>query len=235
MELKDVLGKLGRLDVNELNATGQKHIELGECLVKLAETLQTLEAIELPSIQSEVDPDPLPFPEPEVTRVAGMRRWRKPKLTKLQIAQAMYERRAYQMTTDTLAKILGTSRQQVASVVALGKGEPLLRLDDGLVIAPSPWPIDGQKNATQPNKAKTRRAQKPPVALDEIRANSVQSAEFDEFLADKIHGLLVSDGSLPVEVIASRLGWSESEVASCCQCCEWFEKNQAGDVQIARV
>ena len=242
MELKDVLGKLGRLDANELNATGQKHIELGECLVKLAETLQTLEAIELPaSFESKAKPQ---IPEPEFWPVRSSKMGRpkrdenRPRSTQRKnlrrdVIALMESEGASSRNVEYLAQKLEAKEQAIRAAITFGKGSPAAYIENGCVVL-------GEKPDNQiigqPERLEPKAAAAPKKIVERVKkVESLQheDEDFDESLADKIHSLLSNEGSMPVPAIAARIGAEPASVGQCCRACPWFCLTREGDIAIA--
>lgn len=251
MELKDVLGKLGRLDANELNATGQKHIELGECLVKLAETLQTLETIELPAgLGLEVKPA---LPEPqywpvESKKIGRPKRGEKRPLSKRrknlrrEIIALLEFQGVETLSVAYVAQRLDAREQAVRAAINFGKGEPAAYIDGQfVVIGERPAKDETQQQAKPPKQPKTvasanaTNSEKKWGKFDQDAYSEAEHGEFDEVLADQIHRLLTDEGSMPVPAIAARLRVEAARVGECCRSCEWFSKTTAGDIQVAMV
>jgi hypothetical protein len=238
VELKDVLGKLGRLDANELNATGQKHIELGECLVKLAETLQTLETIDLPSaLGLEVKPA---LPEPEYWpvkqgKIGRPKRGenRQPSARRKNLRRDVIALMQFQgvskLSVEYIAQRLEARQQAVRAAIAFGKGEQPAHLANNCVVLgekPDRQPVEQLQTTKQPTPKKVIELESEP--------NTEQSEEdFDEVLADQIHRLLSDEGSMPVPAIAARLKLEAAVVGECCRGCPWFSPTKHGDIEIA--
>lgn len=255
MKLKDVFSQLSGLDPITLAEAGQVSIELGECLVKLSETIEQIAslrsagfAVHLPGLevfsqvvgglgQSESDPQQH---EPQLQPK------QKRKVTRQEIADALEAMGKRQATTKTLANIFGVNHRHICGAVQFGTG-PAMHIDDGLVVLgenPNPEAFSRDREIKQ-RRIRVAEAAKnnPPKpqskgdlnSFDEAAYAQKQPGEFDAELADRIYTLLDSEGSLPVEVIAARLEIDRQLAEQTCQACEWFCPTLAGDIRIAMV
>lgn len=265
MELKDVFSQLSNLDASTLAEAGQVSIELGECLVKLSETIEQISslrsagfAVHLPGLEvfsqvvcdSMVGGPSVGGPESNIAdQEQEPRQLSTPqnrKVTRQEIAEALKAMGKRQATTKTLAKIFGVNHRRICGAVQFGTG-PAMHIDDGLVVLgenPDPDAFSRDREIKQrrirvAEAAKTNppkpQSQSDLNSFNELAYSQKQPGEFDTELADRIYTLLDSEGSLPVEVIAARLGIERQLAEQTCEACEWFCPTLAGDIRIAMV
>jgi len=213
-----ILSQIAQLSPAQLAATGQQHIELGELMVRLSETIESMTDLQL----AESIPVLLKLPRkkgrPRKTDGSGPR-WRRTErqFFKRDIAQWMAENGVTAERVQAIAEHFNVAPQAVNSTIRCAKYDPPAYIEDG-------WVILGQPGQTPVVKPTTR-----PV-------NQTQPIQrFDEQLADQIHRLLTQEGSMPVPAIAARLKQEPRKVSECCRSCEWFSKTLAGDIAIAMV
>lgn len=222
-----ILSKIATLNAAQLAETGQQHIELGELMVRLSETVESMTALEL----AEHLPVLLKLP-PKKGRprkdAADGPRWKRieRKRFKNDIVEWMESNGWVMVHIDNVVKHFNVAQQAVHSTINHAKYGPPAYIQDG-------WVILGERPAVP--KPKKQSAQQP-VKFDQTAYNAKPDSEqFDARLADQIHRLLTLEGSLPVEVIAARLRQEPVKVSECCRSCEWFGVTTQGDIAIAMV
>lgn len=227
-----LLSQISKLNADQLARTGQQHIELGELMVKLSETMESMTSLEL----AEHLPVLLKLP-PKKGRprkdAADGPRWKRieRKRFKNDIVEWMEFNGWVTVHIDNIVKHFNVAQQAVHSTINHSKYGPPAYIQDG-------WVILGEQpagTAATTAKPKKQSAQQP-VKFDQATYNAKPDNEqFDARLADQIHRLLTLEGSLPVEVIAARLRQEPVKVSECCRSCEWFGVTTQGDIAIAMV
>jgi hypothetical protein len=219
-----ILSQIAQLSPAQLAATGQQHIELGELMVRLSETIKSMTDLEL----AESLPVLLRLPRKpgRPRKTDSDKKWPRTKRRgfKREIAQWMHENGTTTEQVEVIAKHFNVAPQAVTSTIRSAKYGPPARLVDGWVIFDGP--LEPLQVKSEPVKEEKRVTPAKPE-------KEQPASEFDELLADQIHKLLASEGNMPVHAIAARLNTKPVKVSECCRECDWFTNTLEGDIAIA--